>query len=63
LRDEISFPSGVIGPWDLAPLALEVADFKSDVIIYSPNPSLYPGMPESSLELNHVIGNKGALKL
>ena len=31
--DDFSRPSGVLGPWDLAPLAREVADFKSDVIL------------------------------
>jgi hypothetical protein len=28
--DEVAFPSGVVGPCDLAPLIRDVSDFKSE---------------------------------
>jgi hypothetical protein len=34
LSDDFSRVSAVLGPRDLAPLALEVADFNSEVIIF-----------------------------
>jgi hypothetical protein len=30
LRDDFSFPSGVVGPRDFAPLARAVSDFRSE---------------------------------
>jgi hypothetical protein len=39
-RDEASFPSGVVGPCDLAPLMRDVSDFKSEGM-FSLLPSMY----------------------
>jgi hypothetical protein len=47
LRDDFSRVSGVLGPRELAPLALEVADFNSDVIFWSPQFRVYTEECES----------------
>ncbi len=40
LRDDFSRVSGDLGPWDFAPLARDVADFNSDVILLSYVPTV-----------------------
>ena len=59
-RDEASFPSGVVGPWDFAPLIRDVSDFRSEGIC-SPGLSVLAefriasGGGEMSLELSELI--------
>src|SRR5437867_2612084 len=64
-RDDLSCPSGVLGPRDLAPLAREAADCSCDGIRFGLRYECIPSNPDVGLEIGVCHSNdwvKGAKK-